>query len=121
MEPRRYYPKGVLLSHLLGFAGIDSQGLEGVELQYETYLRGQKSMVRFQRDALGRTISLTGSKGRRPPQGYRIVLTIDEVIQYIAEQELESALKYDGRTERGDSGDGPQNRSRVGLGSQAEF
>ncbi len=96
MEPRRYYPKGVLLSHLLGFAGIDSQGLEGVELQYETYLRGQKSMVRFQRDALGRTISLTGSKGRRPPQGYRIVLTIDEVIQYIAEQELESALTTTG-------------------------
>ncbi|UCE64396.1 MAG: stage V sporulation protein D, partial [Nitrospirota bacterium] len=72
MEPRRFYPKGVLLSHLLGFAGIDSQGLEGVELQYEAYLRGQKSMVRFQRDALGRTISLTGPKGQRPPQGYRI-------------------------------------------------
>jgi cell division protein FtsI (penicillin-binding protein 3) len=92
MEPRRFYPKGVLLSHLLGFAGIDSQGLEGLELQYETFLRGQKSLVRFQRDALGRTISLRGTKGQRPPQGYRIVLTIDEVIQYIAEQELESAL-----------------------------
>ena len=96
MEPRRFYPKGILLSHLLGFAGIDSQGLEGLELQYETYLRGQKSIVHFQRDALGRTMSLRGSKGRRPPQGYRIVLTIDEVIQYIAEQELESALKQTG-------------------------
>ena len=92
MEPRRFYPKGVLLSHLLGFAGIDSQGLEGLELQYEKYLRGQKSRVRFQRDALGRTISLKGSTGQRPPQGYRIVLTIDEVIQYIAEQELDRAL-----------------------------
>ena len=96
MEPRRFYPKGVLLSHLLGFAGIDSQGLEGLELQYEAFLRGQKSLVRFQRDALGRTIFLTGTKGQRPPQGYRIVLTIDEVIQYIAEQELDSVLKQTG-------------------------
>jgi cell division protein FtsI (penicillin-binding protein 3) len=96
MEPRRFYPKGGLLSHLIGFAGIDSQGLEGLELQYEKYLRGQKRRVRFQRDALGRTISLVGAEGQRPSQGYRIVLTIDEVIQYIAEQELESALNQTG-------------------------
>ena len=42
-EPQRFYPKGPLVSHILGFAGIDNQGLEGVEFQYEPYLRGEKT------------------------------------------------------------------------------
>ena len=42
MEGRRFYPKGPLLSHVLGFAGMDDRGLEGVELRYEQYLRGAK-------------------------------------------------------------------------------
>lgn len=93
MEPRRFYPKTTLLANLLGFAGIDSQGLEGVELQYESYLKGEKSLVVFQRDAGGRMIVPIGSRKLRSSEGHRITLTIDEVIQYIAEQELDVAVQ----------------------------
>ena len=93
-EPHRFYPKGALVSHVLGFAGIDSQGLEGIEFQYEDYLRGEKNLVQYQRDALGRTIApLSNSKTFGAPTGYHITLSIDEVIQFIAEEELASAVE----------------------------
>ena len=96
MEPGRSYPNETLLSHLMGFAGIDNQGLEGLEKQYDHYLRGEQRLVHFQLDALGRRISLMNSQEQSPTHGHRITLTIDEVIQYIAEQELEVALQQSG-------------------------
>lgn len=92
MEGRRFYPKGPLLGHVLGFAGLDGQGLEGLERRYEPYLRGEKQMVVLQRDALGRTVFPKGSSDQAPSVGHGVVLTIDEVIQYIAETELEQAV-----------------------------
>jgi cell division protein FtsI (penicillin-binding protein 3) len=92
MEGRRFYPKGALLSHVLGFAGMDSQGLEGIERRYELYLRGEKQIVVLQRDALGRTIFPKGPTEAGPAPGRDVTLTIDEVIQYIAEKELENAV-----------------------------
>ena len=47
MEGRRFYPKGPLLSHLLGFAGMDGEGLEGVERRYESHLHGEKRVTVF--------------------------------------------------------------------------
>jgi cell division protein FtsI (penicillin-binding protein 3) len=93
MEGRRFYPKGPLLAHVLGFAGLDGLGLEGLERRYEPYLRGEKQMVVLQRDALGRTVFPKGVSDRAPDPGHGVVLTIDEVIQYIAEAELEQAVK----------------------------
>lgn len=93
VESRRFYPKGTLLAHVLGFAGIDSQGLEGLENGYDEHLRGQVRQVVLQQDALGRIII---PESRRKPQalsGHAISLTIDEVIQYIAEQALDQAVK----------------------------
>ncbi|PJA79171.1 MAG: penicillin-binding protein, partial [Nitrospirae bacterium CG_4_9_14_3_um_filter_51_5] len=96
-EPHRFYPKGELVSHLVGFAGIDSQGLEGVELQYESYLRGEKNLVKYQRDALGRKLASPLSQDSVPlSTGYHLTLTIDEVVQFIAEAELAEALKRSG-------------------------
>lgn len=92
MEGQRFYPKGPLLSHVLGFAGMDSQGLEGVERRYDPYLRGEKQMVVLQRDALGRTVFPRGLRDQAPLAGHNVILTIDEVIQYIAEKELEEAV-----------------------------
>ena len=93
-EPHRFYPKGPLVSHILGFAGIDSQGLEGIEFQYERYLRGERNLKKYQRDALGRRIA---SPHRQDVQdfhmGFHLTLTIDEIIQFIAEEELAKALK----------------------------
>jgi len=92
MEGQRFYPKGPLLSHVLGFAGMDSQGLEGIERRYDPSLRGEKQMVVLQRDALGRTVFPKGLHEQAPSAGHNVILTIDEVIQYIAEKELEEAV-----------------------------
>ena len=92
MEGRRFYPKGPLLSHVLGFAGMDDRGLEGVELKYEAFLRGEKRVVILQRDALGRAVFPKGLNEKGVAAGHSLVLTIDEVIQYIAEKELDEAV-----------------------------
>lgn len=92
MEGRRYYPKGALLSHVLGFAGMDGQGLEGIERRYDPYLRGEKRQIVLQRDALGRTVFPKGLTEQGPSAGHSVTLTIDEVIQYIAEKELDEVV-----------------------------
>jgi cell division protein FtsI (penicillin-binding protein 3) len=92
MEGRRFYPKGPLLAHVLGFAGMDGEGLEGVERRYESSLHGEKRMMVLQRDAFGRTVFPKGLMERTPTSGHSLTLTIDEVIQYIAERELEDAV-----------------------------
>ncbi|HXH85248.1 MAG TPA: penicillin-binding protein 2 [Nitrospira sp.] len=92
MEGRRFYPKGPLLAHVLGFAGMDGQGLEGLEHRYESHLHGEKRVVVLQRDALGRTVFPKGLAEQVPTPGHNLTLTIDEVIQYIAERELEEAV-----------------------------
>ncbi len=92
MEERRFYPKGPLLAHVLGFSGMDGEGLEGVEHRYEPYLHGEKRMMVLQRDALGHTVFSKGITERSPTPGHSLTLTIDEVIQYIVERELENAV-----------------------------
>lgn len=94
MEGRRFYPKGPLLSHVLGFAGIDGEGLEGLERRYEPHLHGEKRITILQRDALGRTVFPKGLAEQPPAPGHALTLTIDEVVQYIAEKELEDAVNH---------------------------
>ncbi len=92
MEGRRFYPKGPLLSHVLGFAGLDGEGLEGIERRYEGQLHGEKRVAVLQRDALGRTVFPKGLAEQSPAPGHNLVLTVDEVIQYITEKELDDAV-----------------------------
>lgn len=91
-RPQRFYPYGRLAAHVLGFAGVDNQGLEGLEAYYDRYLRGNPGMIMRERDARGR--SIPGGQERRlaPQDGYDVVLTIDQVVQYVAERELEKAV-----------------------------
>ncbi|ALA57052.1 peptidoglycan D,D-transpeptidase FtsI family protein [Nitrospira moscoviensis] len=92
MEGRRFYPKGPLLAHVLGFSGMDGEGLEGLERRYESHLHGEKRVTVLQRDALGRTVFPKGLSEQGPAPGHSLVLTIDEVIQYITEKELDEAV-----------------------------
>jgi cell division protein FtsI (penicillin-binding protein 3) len=94
MEGRRFYPKGPLLAHVLGFVGMDGMGLEGLERRYESQLHGEKRLTILQRDALGRTVFPKGLREQVPAAGHALTLTIDEVIQYIAEKELEEAVDH---------------------------
>jgi len=91
-ESKRCYPNGYLASQLMGFVGMDNVGLEGVELLYDSDLKGQSGWAVFLRDARQKKIDL--SQGLvLPKDGYSLVLTIDEVIQYIAERELDNIYK----------------------------
>ena len=94
MEGRRFYPKGPLLAHVLGFVGMDGVGLEGLERRYESQLHGEKRLTILQRDALGRTVFPKGLREQVPATGQALTLTIDEVIQYIAEKEIDEAVDH---------------------------
>lgn len=91
-ESQRFYPKRSLLGHLLGFAGVDNRGLEGIELKYDETLRGEKGWVVVERDAFGQSIFPKGLNYFAPSRGKDLVLTIDEVIQHIAESELDAVM-----------------------------
>ncbi len=89
-ETKRYYPKGHLASHILGYTNIDNKGLEGIELAYERYMRGQKKKLSVIKDAKGDVLS-EGEEGVMP--GDSLILTIDEGLQYIVEREIDSAMQ----------------------------
>ena len=91
-ESKRSYPDGYLASHVLGFAGLDNAGLDGLELYYDRYLKGEQGWALFLRDARQKKLDLW-EKMVLPRDGYDLILTIDEVIQYIAERELDHAYK----------------------------
>lgn len=92
-EPKRFYPGGFLASHILGFTGIDNQGLGGVEFQFDKELRGFYGYRLVKRDALGRVFANIESDSVNPVPGLNLVLTIDKTIQYIAEKKLDEAMK----------------------------
>ncbi len=87
-ERRRLYPQGRLAAPIVGFAGVDSQGLEGIELAYDGSLRGASRQVGVTRDALGRKIFGLGAENG-PGRGANVVLTLDVALQYVAERELD--------------------------------
>ncbi|MGE5586382.1 MAG: stage V sporulation protein D [Bacillota bacterium] len=89
---QRFYPKDRLAAHVLGIAGIDNQGLEGVEVQYDSFLRGTRGQIVSERDATGKEIPGGVSEFVPPVDGNDLYLTIDEVIQYIVERELDRGM-----------------------------
>jgi len=93
IEPTRYYPQGELAGQLLGFVNRDSEGLEGIELKYNDYIRGAAGSAVSERDALGRRVLVEGVEGLRVPPGSDVHLTIDAPIQHLAEKELEGAIQ----------------------------
>jgi len=94
-EPNRHYPQGQLAGQVIGFVGRDSEGLEGLELKYNDYIRGETGSSVTERDALGRRVLVQGVEKLRIPPGSDIHLTLDTSIQHMAEKEIEAAiLKY---------------------------
>ena len=93
-ESKRYYPYENVLSHVLGYVGIDNQGLSGLELKYDNYLTGKNGSIKYLSDGKGNRIS--GSEVYEQPQnGMDVYLTIDIDIQLALEKELENVdAKY---------------------------
>jgi cell division protein FtsI (penicillin-binding protein 3) len=90
-EYNRFYPNKTLGAQVVGFAGIDGEGLEGIEYYYDRYLKGAKGKVTVLRDAHGNGFI---SADTTPPDtgGHHLVLTIDRNIQYISEKALEETV-----------------------------
>ncbi|KGP72434.1 stage V sporulation protein D [Pontibacillus yanchengensis] len=94
-DSKRHYPKDEYLSHVLGFSGIDNQGLMGLELYYDEQLSGEKGHLSFFSDAKGRRMPKIADVYESPKDGYNLKLTIDDRVQTIIERELDNAeAKY---------------------------
>jgi len=93
---KRVYPNGNFLAQVLGFTGIDDQGLSGLELYYDKYLRGKPGAISAQTDASGRAAPFSEEFFKKPVDGYDLMLTIDETIQHFAEKYAQEAL-YDNK------------------------
>ncbi len=92
-ETKRFYPQGELGVHVIGFAGLDAKGLEGVELGYEEFIRGEPGYMIISRDALGRSLTPQSVPYRQSLDGCEVILTIDKNIQYLVEKELKRAVQ----------------------------
>ena len=93
-ESKRYYPYEDMLSHVLGYVGIDNQGLSGIESYYDEYLTGANGSIKYFSDGKGNRID-KASVYEASQNGMNIALTIDINIQKAIERELDNAvLKY---------------------------
>lgn len=93
-ESKRYYPYGNVLSHVLGYVGIDNQGLSGIELNYDEYLTGASGAIKYFSDGKGNRLELT-EVYEEPQNGINVDLTIDIDLQLAVENELDNVMsKY---------------------------
>lgn len=91
-EARRYYPLNDIAASVIGFAGVDNNGLAGIELQYEKVLRGIDGKAIAEKDVFGNIIPGENNTYIEPVDGKDVVLTIDSQIQYIAQEKLEEVV-----------------------------
>ncbi len=97
-ESKRFYPGRTLAAQVIGYAGIDSKGLVGIERLFEDLLMGDRDAALGLRDASGRIFFAEGFFGADGVVGGNVELTIDRTIQYIVEQELAGTIRtYEGR------------------------
>ena len=93
-ESKRYYPHKNVLSHVLGYVGIDNQGLSGIEYTYDKYLKGTSGSIKYLSDGKGKKLNLSESYDE-PYSGMNVLLTIDLDLQLAIENELDIATyKY---------------------------
>ncbi|HWK24243.1 MAG TPA: stage V sporulation protein D [Ureibacillus sp.] len=92
----RHYPYGNLLSRFIGFTGYDTQGLAGIEYQYDKVLTSRDAAIRLFTDAKGNSLPHVDDEWREGNQGATVKLTIDLDVQKVVERELSQAMKkYD--------------------------
>ena len=119
-ESKRSYPYGSMLSHTLGFVGIDNQGLSGIELQYDDYLTGEYGAIKYFSDAKGNKLSLS-QVYESPQNGVNVTLTINKKIQASMERELNNVItKYNPETALAIAMD-PNTGEILGISSRPNF
>jgi len=93
IETQRFYPHGYLASQVMGFAGMDNQGLEGLEMTCDRLLKGRPGWRWLARDARRRSVGVWEAATVQPRDGLEVVLTLDTTIQYIAERALDQGIR----------------------------
>ncbi len=91
-ESKRYYPLNDIAASIIGFTGVDGNGLSGIELQYEKVLRGIDITVTAEKDVFGNIIPIGDNDYKEPINGKDVTLTIDSQIQYMVQQKLEEIV-----------------------------
>ena len=89
---KRYYPEADAMAHVVGFTNVDDRGQEGLELAYDSWLRGISGKMRVVKDCLGNTIANLGVIAE-PQQGKDLTLSIDRRVQYLAYHELQKTMQ----------------------------
>ena len=93
-EAKRNYPNKNDLSQVLGFVGIDNQGLSGLELEFDKYLTGKSGSIKYFSDAKGNKLDINEIY-TEPTNGMNLMLTINNELQKSVERELDNAvIKY---------------------------
>jgi len=92
-QEKRVYPHDSLASHVLGFVGVDNQGLGGLEYKYDTLLKGTPGKLILESDPRGRQLLSGRREFTAPNDGHHIVTTLDEYIQYITEKYLKEGIE----------------------------
>ena len=95
-ENKRFYPNMEIAANVLGFTGQDPNGLDGIELKYDSTILGNTGYLVTERDNLGRDISVKNTVIKNTAPGKTVILTLDKNIQYIAEKELAKAVTESG-------------------------
>jgi cell division protein FtsI (penicillin-binding protein 3) len=90
-ESKRWYPNRQLGANFLGYVGLDNNGLGGVERKYDSRIRGREGLLILQTD--GKQKALAVREERPPTTGDSVELTIDQVLQHIAERELRAGVE----------------------------
>lgn len=90
---KRIYPNDTLACHVIGFAGTDGYGLEGIELYYNGFLQGKQGVSLILKDGSGELIRSVEKKVSIPEPGKDLYLTIDAGLQFIVEEEIENVYK----------------------------
>jgi cell division protein FtsI (penicillin-binding protein 3) len=93
-EQKRFYPKRELAANVLGFVGMDNQGLAGIEHAYQNKLKGTTFRQVMERDARGRSIQSMDELRDSNPKSYGLALTLDEVIQFTTEYHLKKQVEH---------------------------
>lgn len=120
-EHRRRYPNETLLSGVLGIVGIDGEGLAGVEHSLDKFVRGRPGVVTLLRDARRGMYKVGPEMGDGPVDGLNLVLTIDEVIQYVTEDALEEAVEESGAKSGTAIVVNPRNGAILAMASYPDF
>ena len=119
-ESKRYYPYGNLLSHSLGYVGIDNQGLSGLELYYDEYLTGTSGAIKYFSDGKGHRLDLE-EVYEAPQSGMNLTLTIDLDIQMTIEKELDNLMSMYSPEDALIIAIDPNSGEILGMGNRPDF